>query len=212
MNKWLCGMAGALIAQTALAQDAAVSTVAPQDPITAKQQVVWADPLAASFGVVALKYERSIAERWSFVAAGNMRAFAVQSDGFTEQAPVHSNFMVGDLGVGGGVNRYLTGSSLDGVFLGARAGVTAQLLGFGGTLLDEQGEAVGESSFRSRAFGPTAEVLAGYTLVHGSGLSAQLGLGVGVAHLWRQTSGGATLRTRDWYVAPLGQFSLGWAF
>ncbi|QRN97460.1 DUF3575 domain-containing protein [Archangium violaceum] len=119
------------------------------------------------------------------------------------------------VGLEPGARFYLTGSSLNGMWVGPRLEVA-----HGWRELND-----GEHPVRSleRAWSVGGAVLTGYSLRLGRGFTVQAALGVGltyergtVSEPTTLTSGGGLLelRTRydDWSAGPRGQLAVGWTF
>jgi hypothetical protein len=120
------------------------------------------------------------------------------------------------LGFQPGLRYYLTGTALDGLWVGSHLELSGQQLENASSLPD------GRVTNRDRTWRLGVAALAGYSMVVARGLTIQAGVGVGAEHAW----GGLTMVSsslsgetqeiqfdvRQWGISERVTLAVGWAF
>jgi hypothetical protein len=194
---------------------AAVASAAEPEPSPrneARQTFVGLVPVPLRQGLVAIDGERVLSPKLS-ARLGVRLGMAVGKNSGDNPGLDSSRFQ---LGLEPGLRYSLTGTALDGLWVGSHLELSGQQLENMSSLPD------GRVTNRDRTWRLGVAALVGYSMVVSRGLTIQAGVGLGAEHAWggltvinSSLSGDAQelqLDVRTWGIAERVTLAVGWAF
>jgi len=204
---------GLLVCAVLLATVATAAEKEASPEAEARQTFVGLAPIPLGRGLVAIDAEHAVGPRLSLrtgirIGAGVSKSQAAAGDGGNATL---------NLSVEPGLRYYVTGTALDGLWIGPHLE-----LAYG--LFDNE-NVQGTDTFKSHGRNWSAGVgaLVGYSMVVSRGLTVQAGVGLGAAYMWdRSTMQGLELpsgqptetefSSRRWGVSERATLAVGWSF